>query len=82
MQAQLPELKYNADGLIPCIVQDVETREVLMMAWMNAESLQLTLERGETVFWSRFSFCRNSCASRSYLVLCACTCLPAALFCP
>ena len=39
MQAQLPELKYNADGLIPCIVQDVETREVLMMAWMNAESL-------------------------------------------
>lgn len=53
MQEQLTELKYNADGLIPCIVQDVETREVLMMAWMNAESLQLTLERGETVFWSR-----------------------------
>ena len=53
MQTELPELKYNADGLIPCIVQDVETREVLMMAWMNAESLALTLERGETVFWSR-----------------------------
>ena len=34
-------------------MQDVETREVLMMAWMNAESLALTLERGETVFWSR-----------------------------
>ena len=49
----LPELKYNADGLIPCIVQDAETREVLMMAWMNAESLQLTLQTGETVFWSR-----------------------------
>ena len=53
MQTELPELEYNADGLIPCIVQDVETREVLMMAWMNAESLALTLERGETVFWSR-----------------------------
>ena len=53
MPTEIPELKYNADGLIPCIVQDVETREVLMMAWMNAESLVLTLERGETVFWSR-----------------------------
>ena len=50
MQTELPDLRYNADGLIPCIVQDVETREVLMMAWMNAESLALTLERGETVF--------------------------------
>lgn len=49
----IPDLTYNADGLIPCIVQDVDTREVLMMAWMNAESLRLTLERGETVFWSR-----------------------------
>ena len=50
---ELPELKYNEAGLIPCIVQDAETREVLMMAWMSAESLALTLERGETVFWSR-----------------------------
>lgn len=49
----LPELKYNEAGLIPCIVQDADTGEVLMMAWMNAESLALTLERGETVFWSR-----------------------------
>lgn len=49
----LPELKYNADGLIPCIVQDSESLEVLMMAWMNAESLRLTFERKETVFWSR-----------------------------
>ena len=49
----LPDLKYNADGLVPCIVQDADTLEVLMMAWMNAESLGLTLERGETVFWSR-----------------------------
>ncbi|HIW75711.1 MULTISPECIES: phosphoribosyl-AMP cyclohydrolase [Gordonibacter] len=49
----LPTLTYNADGLIPCIVQDADTCEVLMMAWMNAESLALTLEQGEMVFWSR-----------------------------
>ena len=47
------ELKYDSDGLIPCVVQDVNTREVLMVAWMNAESLRLTQETGETVFWSR-----------------------------
>ena len=35
----VPELTYNTDGLIPCIVQDADTREVLMMAWMNEESL-------------------------------------------
>ncbi len=50
---EIPELRYNGDGLVPCIVQDAGTREVLMMAWMSAESLALTLERGETVFWSR-----------------------------
>ena len=49
----LPELKYNEAGLVPCIVQDADTGEVLMMAWMSAESLALTLELGETVFWSR-----------------------------
>lgn len=49
----MPELTYNADGLVPCVVQDADTLEVLMMAWMNEESLELTLERGETVFWSR-----------------------------
>ena len=49
----MPELAYNDAGLIPCIVQDADTREVLMMAWMNAESLRLTLETGTTWFWSR-----------------------------
>ena len=49
----LSEIKYDANGLVPAIVQDVMTKDVLMMAWMNAESLQLTLEKGETVFWSR-----------------------------
>ncbi len=46
-------LKFNENGLIPAIVQDVATKDVLMMAWMNAESLELTQERGEAVFWSR-----------------------------
>lgn len=49
----IPELKYNEAGLVPCIVQDAETKDVLMMAWMNEESLKLTLEKRETVFWSR-----------------------------
>lgn len=50
---ELPELTYNEAGLVPCIVQDAETKDVLMMAWMSEESLRLTLECGETVFWSR-----------------------------
>ena len=49
----LKEIKYDTSGLIPAIVQDAETKEVLMMAYMNAESLRLTLEKGETIFWSR-----------------------------
>lgn len=50
---ELSDLKYDADGLIPCVVQDADTLEVLMMAWMNEESLRQTLDSGETVFWSR-----------------------------
>jgi len=53
MQVSLPEIKFNANGLIPAIVQDAQTNEVLMMAYMNQESLQLTLEKKETFFWSR-----------------------------
>ena len=53
MQIPMEEIKYDASGLIPAIVQDAETKEVLMLAYMNKESLQLTLEKGETVFWSR-----------------------------
>ena len=49
----LSEIKYDANGLVPAIAQDVTTKEVLMMAWMNAESLQLTMETSEAVFWSR-----------------------------
>jgi phosphoribosyl-AMP cyclohydrolase len=47
------QLKFNADGLIPAIVQEASTGRVLMMAWMNKESLQKTIELGKTVFWSR-----------------------------
>ena len=51
--AQLAEVTFNADGLVPAIVQDVHTKDVLMMAWMNAETLQMTLDEGRMVFWSR-----------------------------
>ncbi|MGB3413028.1 MAG: phosphoribosyl-AMP cyclohydrolase [Microthrixaceae bacterium] len=53
VQDDLDQVRYNEDGLVAAIVQDVETREVLMMAWMNAETLKMSLEQGRTVFWSR-----------------------------
>jgi phosphoribosyl-AMP cyclohydrolase len=46
-------LRFNEAGLLPAIVQDATTGQVLMLAWMNEESLRLTLEQGETWFWSR-----------------------------
>ncbi|SDG21151.1 phosphoribosyl-AMP cyclohydrolase [Sulfitobacter delicatus] len=46
-------LKFNDAGLIPAIAQDAETHEVLMMAWMNAESVARTLESGKVTYWSR-----------------------------
>ena len=49
----LAQVRFNEDGLGPAIVQDAETRQVLMMAWMDDESLRRTLALGETVFWSR-----------------------------
>jgi phosphoribosyl-AMP cyclohydrolase len=49
----LKSIKWDEHGLIPAIIQDAETRQVLMMAWMNADALQKTLETSETVFWSR-----------------------------
>ncbi len=47
------ELKYNKDGLIPAIVQDHYSKKVLMLAYMNAESLDITIKEGKTCFWSR-----------------------------
>ena len=46
-------LKYDANGLIPAIAQDADTGAVLMMAWMNAESLARTLASGQVTYWSR-----------------------------
>lgn len=53
MQVELSEIKFDSNGLIPAIVQDINTNQVLMMAYMNEESLRLTIEKKETVFWSR-----------------------------
>ena len=47
------DVQFDDRGLVPAVVQDVENGDVLMMAWMNAESLARTLEEGRTVFWSR-----------------------------
>ncbi|WP_166415537.1 phosphoribosyl-AMP cyclohydrolase [Cochlodiniinecator piscidefendens] len=47
------QLKFDNNGLIPAIAQDNETGEVLMMAWMNAESIQKTLETRRVTYWSR-----------------------------
>ena len=49
----LDSLTYNADGLIPAIIQDAENGQVLMMAWMNHESLQRTIDTGLCTYWSR-----------------------------
>ena len=46
-------LVFNEQGLIPVVVQQVDTREVLMVAWMNAESISLTLETAAATYWSR-----------------------------
>ncbi len=46
-------LKFDDRGLIPAIIQDDETGDVLMLGWMNEASLQATRERGQVVFWSR-----------------------------
>ena len=46
-------LSYTDNGLIPVIAQDAATQEVLMMAWMNAEAVQRTLETGRVTYWSR-----------------------------
>ena len=47
------EIKWNEDGLIPAIAQEADTGTVLMVAWMNREALQLTIEEGQAVYFSR-----------------------------
>ena len=52
-EEQLAAVKFDDAGLVPAIVQDVATKEVLMVAWMNADTLRQSLAEGRTVFWSR-----------------------------
>lgn len=47
------QLKFDADGLVCAVIQQFDTREVLMVGWMNAEAVHRTLTEGRTVFWSR-----------------------------
>jgi len=49
----IDEIKWDADGLVPAIAQESDSGEVLMMAWMNRDSLLQTAEQGEAVYWSR-----------------------------
>src|SRR5438067_10891891 len=49
----LEELKYDERGLVPCIVQDAATGEVLTLAWQSREALERTLRSGQATFWSR-----------------------------
>jgi phosphoribosyl-AMP cyclohydrolase/phosphoribosyl-ATP pyrophosphohydrolase/phosphoribosyl-AMP cyclohydrolase len=50
---QLAAVTYNSDGLVPAVVQEQGSGQILMVAWMNAETVAETLESGRTVFWSR-----------------------------
>ncbi len=51
--ASFADMRWDERGLVPAVVQDAATGQVLMVAWMNAEALRLTLATGETHFWSR-----------------------------
>ncbi len=53
LEAQLSAICYASNGLVPAIVQDRETKDVLMLAWMNEAALRKTIETGRTWFWSR-----------------------------
>lgn len=50
---RVARVRFNSDGLVPAIIQQHDTGEVLMLAWMNAESLRRTLTEGRVTFWSR-----------------------------
>jgi len=52
-EEQLAAVQFNADGLVPVITQDADNGDVLMFAWMNAETLRMTLAEGRMVYWSR-----------------------------
>jgi len=53
LEEELALIKYNSDGLVPVVTQDAKSKQVLMMAWMNAETLRMTLAEGRMVYYSR-----------------------------
>ncbi len=53
IDAAIARLRWTPDGLIPAVVQDARSEQVLMVAWMNADALRQTVQTGETHFWSR-----------------------------
>ena len=53
MNAWLEEIKWDDDGLVPAIAQETGTGKILMMAWMNRESLALSVKEGRAIYWSR-----------------------------
>ena len=53
IERALAEIKFDADGLVPAIAQQHDTGEILMVAWMNADAVRVTLEEGRACYWSR-----------------------------
>ncbi len=53
MSCSIEDVKFDSQGLVPAIAQDAENGQILMMAWMNRQSLERTLEEGRAVYWSR-----------------------------
>ena len=53
LETVIARLRWTPDGLIPVVVQDAHSEQVLMVAWMNADALRRTVQTGETHFWSR-----------------------------
>ena len=53
LEEEIRNLKYDANGLIPAVIQDAQSKQVLMVAYMNADSLLATVQTGKTNFWSR-----------------------------
>lgn len=53
LEERIDRVAFNADGLVPAIVQQHDTREVLMLAWLDAEALRRTLTTGRVTYWSR-----------------------------
>ncbi len=53
MNAWLDDIKWDEDGLVPAIAQEIGTGKMLMMAWMNRESLELSVKEGRAIYWSR-----------------------------